>query len=126
VETSNEWGLAWRGLEPEWRQKMNERQKMTFEEMEAILDEICGPKPKPKPKVIANEGEVVRDAEVQVSPKDPNYRGSEEGVVRVRRNDFVTINMELWEAQQEAKREDRRLRRRLDPFRLGHWDDPDE
>ena len=88
-----------------------QKRQMTNEEIEAILDEICGPKPKPKPKVVANEGEVVRDAEVQVSPKDPNYRGSEEGVVKVRRSNFVTINMAVWEAQQEDKREARRRRR---------------
>jgi hypothetical protein len=96
-------------------------------ELVALMEKALGltPKPKPKPKVIANEGEVVRDAEVQVSPKDPNYRGSEEGVVKVRRSDFVTINMELYEAQQEDKREARRARRRLDPYRLGHWDEPE-
>lgn len=104
---------------------MVERQKMTFEEMEAILDEMVGPKPKPKPKVIANEGEVVRDAEVQVSPKDPNYRGSDDGMVRVRRPGFVTINIELWQAQQADKRETRRIRRELDPARLGHWEEPE-
>jgi len=41
--------------------------------------------------------------------------------VKVRRRDFVTINMELYEAQQAAKREDRLRRRLIDPARLGHW-----
>ena len=105
---------------------MIERQKMTFEEMEAILDEICGPKPKPKPKVVANEGEVVRDVEVQVSPKDPNFRKADDGMVRVRRPGFVTINMEVWEEQQRQKREDRRHRREIDPARTGIWGPVDD
>jgi len=83
------------------------------------------PKPKPKAKAVVNDGEVVRDADVRVSAADPNYRGSDEGVVRVRRNDFVTINMELYEEQQRLKLEDRLRRRMIDPFRLGHWDDPE-
>ena len=96
-------------------------------ELVALMEKALGltPRPKPKPKAVVNEGEVVRDADVRVSPADPNYRGSEEGVVRVRRSDFVTVNMELWEAQQQHKREERRLRRSLDPFRLGHWDEPE-
>ena len=105
---------------------MIERQKMTFEEMEAILDEICGPKPKPKPKVVANEGEVVRDVEVQVSPKDPNFRKADDGMVRVRRPGFVTINMEVWEEQQRQKKEDRRHRREIDPARMGIWGPVDD
>jgi hypothetical protein len=96
-------------------------------ELVAMLEKALGltPRPKPKPRAVVNEGEVVRDADVRVSPADPNYRKSDEGIVRVRRNDFVTINMELYEAQQQAKREDRLRRRAIDPFRLGHWDEPD-
>jgi hypothetical protein len=96
-------------------------------ELVALMEKALGlkPKPKPKPKVVTTEDGVVRDADVRVSPADPNYRGSNEGVVRVRREDFVTINMELYEAQQAAKREDRLRRRMIDPFRLGHWDDPE-
>jgi hypothetical protein len=96
-------------------------------ELVALLEKALGltPKPKPKPKAVVNDGEVVRDADVRVSPADPNYRGSEEGVVKVRRNDFVTINMELYEEQQRLKREDRLRRRMIDPFRLGHWDEPE-
>jgi hypothetical protein len=97
-------------------------------ELVALMEKALGltPNPKPKPKVVVNEERVVRDADVRVSPADPNYRRSEEGVVRVRRSDFVTINMAVWEAQQEAKREDRRRRRVLDPYRLGHWGPVDE
>ena len=96
-------------------------------ELVALMEKALGltPKPKPKPRAVVDEGEVVRDADVRVSAADPNYRGSNEGVVRVRRSDFVTINMELYEAQQQQKREDRRMRRALDPYRLGHWNEPD-
>jgi hypothetical protein len=95
-------------------------------ELIAALEELIGPKRMARPKVIANEGEVVRDAEPHVSRADPNYNRSDDGVVRVRRNDFVKINMELWEAQQQDKREERLRRRSLDPFRLGHWGAVDE
>jgi len=100
-------------------------------ELVAMLEKALGltPKPKPKPKAVVDDGEVVRDADVRVSPADPNYRGSDGGVVKVRSNEFVRINMEVWEAQQRQKREDRRLRRALDPCRLGLYgpiDDDDE
>ena len=98
-------------------------------ELLALLEEELGltpPKPKkPEVKVVVEETEVVRDAIVQVAPSDPNYPHSDEGVVRVRRSDFVTIRMDLWEEQQRQKREDRLRRREIDPFRMGHWDDPD-
>jgi hypothetical protein len=100
-------------------------------ELVALLEKALGltPRPRPKPKVVVNEEEVVRDADVRVSPADPNYRESDEGVVRVRRSDFVRINFEVWEAQQRQKQEERRLRRALDPCRLGLYgpiDDDDE
>jgi len=97
-------------------------------EIVAMLEKVLGlePKPKPKPKVVTTEEGVVRDADVRVGPADPNYRRSEEGVVRVRRNDFVTINIPLWEQQQAEKREARRQRRLLDPYRLGHWGPTDD
>jgi hypothetical protein len=99
---------------------MTERQKMSAEEVRAILEEIWGPpRPKPKAKVVASDGELVRDAMVRVGPADPNYRESDEGVVRVKRNDFVTVRIDLWEEQQRQKAEDRRHRRALDPCRLG-------
>jgi|SRR5215831_8887714 len=96
-------------------------------ELVALMEKALGltPKPKPKPKVVTTEGEVVRDADVQVSPADRNYGRSEEGFVRVRRSNFVTINMDLYEEQQQQKREDRMKRRMLDPYRLGHWNEPE-
>jgi len=96
-------------------------------ELVALMEKALGltPKPKPKPKVVTNEGEVVRDADVRPSPADPNFGNSEEGRVRVRRDDFVTINYELYEEQQRLKREDRKRRRMLDPYRLGHWNEPE-
>ena len=90
------------------------------EQIEAWLDELEGIRP-PKPKAVVVEDQVVKDAEAHVSGADPNYPGSDGGVVRVRRSDFVTINMGLWEAQQREKKEARRLRQALDPCRLGHW-----
>jgi transcriptional regulator of aromatic amino acid metabolism len=102
---------------------------MTSEELEAWLDEIEGIRP-PKPKVVVKDQEIVRDANPYVSTADPNYRGSDGGVVTVRRNDFVKINMPLWEQQQAEKREARRQRRMIDPARLGLYgpvdDDDDE
>jgi len=96
-------------------------------ELVAMVEKALGltPRPKPKPKVVVTEDGVVRDADVRVSPADPNYRENDGGVVRVRRADFVKINMELYEAQMREKREDRLRRREIDPFRLGHWEDPD-
>ena len=100
-------------------------------ELVALLEKALGlsPRPRPKPKVVVNEEEVVRDADVRVGPADPNYRESDNGIVRVRRSDFVTVNIAVWEEQQAAKREERRLRRALDPCRLGLYgpiDDDDE
>ena len=90
-------------------------------ELLARLEKIMGLAPKlpEKPKVVMNEGEAVRDAVVRVSPHDPNYSGSDGGVVRVRRSDYVTIRMDLYEQQQREKAEDRRRRRELDPYRMG-------
>jgi hypothetical protein len=113
---------------------MSKRQKMTSQEVRAILYEIWGPPPnpkpeiwglpppKPKPKVVTSDGEAVRDATVKVSEADPNYKKSDEGVVQVRREDWVTVNMQAYEEQQWLKAEDRRHRREIDPCRLGHWD----
>ena len=95
-------------------------------ELIAALEDLIGPRRMSKPKVVVSESEVVRDAEPHVSRADPNYARSDGGVVRVRRSDFVTIKMELWEAQQRDKREERRLRRAIDPYRLGHWGSVDE
>src|SRR5262245_36507804 len=96
-------------------------------ELWAELEEMIGNPPPDKPKVTNDDGTVIRDADPVVSRADPNYPGSDSGVVRVRRrSDFVTINMELWEAQQADKREARRQRRMLDPARLGHWGPTDD
>lgn len=93
---------------------------MSDAELKALLEEIWGPpRRKPKPKVVTSDGNEVRDALVRVSPDDPNYRKDDDGMVRVRRADFVTINIPLWEEQQRLKREDRRRRREIDPYRLG-------
>ena len=106
---------------------MTEVGKMTRAEVKAIIEEIWGPpSPKPKPKVVVEEAEVIRDADVRVSPDDPTTVRSDEGMVRVRRSDFVTINMEAWEEQQRQKRIDRLRRKALDPARLGIWGPVDE
>jgi hypothetical protein len=103
-----------------------ERKAELLAEVRKIIERNSGPKPKPRPKVVTSENEVVRDADVAVSKADPNYARSDEGIVKVRRSNFVTVRMDLWEEQQRQKREDRRHRRDIDPARLGHWDDPDE
>src|SRR5262245_48080806 len=90
-------------------------------EIIAQLEEIIGPTRLARPKVVTKDNEVVKDADPHVSRVDPNYPQSDEGVVRVRRRDFVTINMAMYEEQQAMKREDRLRRRAIDPARLGHW-----
>jgi hypothetical protein len=106
---------------------MSDSQKMTDAEVDAILDRIWGPAPpKPKPKAVTSEGTVIRDAIVRVGPADPNYSKSDDGVVTVKRKDWVRINMDVWEAQQREKRLDRLRRRELDPCRLGLYGPIDE
>src|SRR5262249_44945657 len=92
-------------------------------ELVALMEKALGltPKPPAKPKVVTTEEGIVRDADVRVSPADPNYDRSDEGVVKVRRSDFVTVRMDVYEEQMEEKREARRQRRLMDPSRLGHW-----
>jgi hypothetical protein len=73
----------------------------------------------PKPKAVVVEDQVVRDANVEVSKADPNYPTGEDKVVHVRRADYVTINIPLWEEQQAEKRRYKRYLKELDPCRLG-------
>ena len=54
-----------------------------------------------------------------MSKADKNYPASDEGMVQVRRPDYVTINIPLWEEQQEDKRRYKRYLRELDPCNLG-------
>jgi hypothetical protein len=88
-------------------------------EIDAMMEEICGPMPMPKPKAVVVEDKVVRDADVKVSEKDKNYRGS--GVVQVRRPEWVTVNMAAYEEQQRWKAEEKRRRKEFDPCRQGLW-----
>lgn len=89
-------------------------------ERKAEIRALLNPTKPPKPKVVTSEGDVIRDAVVRVAPEDPNARGRDDRVVSVRRPDYVTINIAAWEEQQRWKAEDRRRRRELDPFRIGH------
>jgi hypothetical protein len=77
---------------------------MITPEQDAALDAellaLFGPPPRPpKPKVVARDGEVIRDVDVVVSAKDPNARYRETEVVAVRRADWVTINIAEAERQ---------------------------
>jgi hypothetical protein len=73
----------------------------------------------PKPKAVVVKDQVVRDANVEVSKADRNYPTSDEGVVRVRRPDYVTINFAEYERQQAEKAAYKRYLKDLDPCRLG-------
>jgi len=91
----------------------------------AELEQITGLSSKParsKPKVVVKDDKPVADADVVVSPADPNAASARDGVVRVRRPDVVTINYDEAErrfAQREAAAEARACH---DPYRLGLWD----
>lgn len=97
-------------------------------ELVAALEKLLGltPKGEDRPKAVIRDGEIVRDAIVRVGPDDPNYAGSDKGVVTVKRSDFVTVNMAAYEAQQQIKLEHRRQGRMIDPARLGHCGPTDE
>jgi hypothetical protein len=41
-------------------------------EIQAVLDEVIGPRPK-RPRLVADRGRIVGDAEVTVPPNDPNW-----------------------------------------------------
>jgi hypothetical protein len=100
-------------------------------QLKAEWDELLRPflpkkKPLPKPKIVVSEGQTVRDADVAVSPADRNARAAVDGMVRVRRADFVTVNMAAYEAQQADKDRERAVRRARDPYRLGLYGNVDE
>jgi hypothetical protein len=86
------------------------------------------PRPGPeerRAKVVVDHGEVVRNADVRVSPVDPNARHRGEERVVVRRPGIVTIDMaaaerQYWHRVHEREME-RQQRRALDPFGYGHW-----
>jgi hypothetical protein len=101
------------------------KKRMTDAEFNALLDSI-GPAPKPpKPKVVASDGVVVRDADVVVSPKDPNARSGRATPVHVRRPEYVTVDMATadrrWWENLQAQEERKRLIKQADQSNMGHW-----
>lgn len=116
-------------------------------EVEARIDEILGPRPKPqppKPKVVVADDVVVRDADVVVSPADPNAKHRGDMGVRVRRATPAAAEPPLppmrpgevridmgraqlqWEIDRADRLAERARRRQLDPFDYGHWGPRDE
>lgn len=99
---------------------------LTTEQKTMIL-ELFGDTVLPRPKVVTRDDlGTVRDADVHVSRTDPNTASGQDKVVEVRRPDYVTINIPEWERQQADKREERRWRRNLDPYRLGLYGPTDD
>jgi hypothetical protein len=103
-----------------------EKQAEIDAEVEEFFRDYYGER-EPKPKAVVVKDQVVRDADVPVSRTDPNR--SDDGIVKVRRPDYVTIDMVAYEEQQRWKAEQRRRNRELDPYRLGLYgpiDDDEE
>jgi len=109
-------------------------------EVEALLDSILGPDPKPpppkppKPKVVVRDNEVIRDADVIVSPADRNAQRRGGTHIAVRRPEpelpplrpgelriDIAAAQRQWEMEEQFRRADRAQRRQLDPFNFGHW-----
>ncbi|WP_438279115.1 hypothetical protein [Nitrobacter sp.] len=103
-----------------------ERKAELHAEIDALLAQFEPPPPKPKPAVavVASEGRVIRDADVVVSPRDPNAENGKPRTVSVRA-ETVQINMAVAESQYwqglRDREADRRQRRMLDPCGLGIW-----
>jgi hypothetical protein len=104
-----------------------EQQARIDEDVARLVAEIDGVPYRPKPKVVTSDrggqrGVVVRDADVAVSPADPNAGGSAR-TVSVRRADWVGINMPEYERQRlqadMAAGASRRPSREEDP--MGIW-----
>jgi hypothetical protein len=93
-----------------------EKQAEINAEVEEFFRDFYGER-SPKPKAVVVKDQIVRDADVPVSRIDPNR--SDDMFVRVRRPDYVTIDMPAYEEQQRWKAEARRRNRELDPNRLG-------
>ena len=81
------------------------------------LNGVASSKITTRPKVVAKEDQIIRDANVSVSKADKNWPASDEGMVHVRRPDYVAINIPLWEEQQAEKARYKRYLRELDPCR---------
>lgn len=93
-------------LTPERRAELLAKSKLT-------------PRAKPTPKlgVVAEAGRLVAPATVRVSPADPNFQNSANGVVRI---DMATAEQQYWQRIVYAE-EERKRRKALDPCRLGSW-----
>ena len=100
-----------------------ERKRQLIAELEAATG--LGRK-RHRPKVVVSEGRAVRDADVVVSPADPNARNAVDGAISVRRSDVVTINMAVAEHQWELCQQQRARDRLLDPCRLGLYGPNDD
>ena len=98
-----------------------ERKKQLFAELDAEFGtKRTPPKPTakaPTPKLVAEEGRIVADCEVVVSPSDFN--------ARCRGSTRVLIDMAAYERQRAYAENDRaaraRRQRELDPLNYGHW-----
>jgi len=73
---------------------------MTRAQIEAWIDNLMERRRPPKPKAVVEKGEVVREAETHVSRDDPNYEGSDGGVVTVRIEDINRHNLALRRGRQ--------------------------
>jgi hypothetical protein len=53
-------------------------------EFTALIDELFPKRKPPRPKLVVSEDRVVRDIDMPVRPRDPNYRNAQDRVVSVR------------------------------------------
>jgi len=96
-------------------------------ELRAEVQKLFGPYQKPKPKVVVSDGRVVRDADVVVSPRDPNAWHDKATSIQVRRPDpeWLGDAEKQLIAQHRQRSANARLRQEADPFGYGHWSSPE-